>query len=241
MTKQPYIPLYTGDYLKDTRRLPLEVRGAWVDIMIFMWESKEKGTITGTMEEFALMLGCSFKKANQIIAMLQEKEICDYEITKNGHIKLISRRIVRDVELSKARSKAGKAGAAAKFAGTFAEAKPQANSDIDIDNGISIQKEKEKNVSREPLYDEDNFYQTAEQAFNEIKDDDVMVENLLRIARREGYVTYNALTVVSAVRSFVTTEGAKPDFTSRPRDELKRHLVNWIRSKAKTLNQYAGT
>lgn len=241
MAKQPYIPLYTGDYLKDTRVLPLEVRGAWVDIMIFMWESKEKGTITGTMEEFALMLGCSFKKANSIIALLQEKGICDYEITKNGHIKLISRRMVRDVELSNTRSKAGKAGVAAKFAGTFAEAKPQANSDIDIDNDINKQIEPEKIVPRGALYDADDFYQTPAQAFEEIKSDEAMVENLLRIARREGYVTYNELTVVSAVRSFVTVEGAKPDFKNRPRDELKKHLINWIRSKAKTLNQYAGT
>lgn len=239
MAKQPYIPLYTGDYLRDTRVLPLEVRGAWVDLMIFMWESKEKGTITARMDEFALMLGCSFKKANQIIALLQDKGICDYEVVKNGQVKLISRRMVRDIELSKTRSEAGKAGVAAKFAKTFAEAKPQANSDIDIDNGINKEKEPEKIVPREPLYNEDDFYQTAEQAFNDIKENEVMVKDLLRIGRREGYVTYNELTIIGAVRSFLTVEGAKPDFANRPRDDLKKHLVNWVRKNAKNLNQYA--
>lgn len=234
MAKQPYIPLYTGDYLKDTRRLPLEVRGAWVDIMIFMWESKEKGTITGTMEEFALMLGCSFKKANQIIAFLQEKGICDYEIVKNGHIKLISRRIVRDVELSNARSKAGKAGVAAKFAKTFAEANTQANSDIDNDIDNTIQKESEKNVSRGQF--EVDSYPNGKEAFAEIQSDELMVEQLVRVVRNEGYFACDEVTVMKAVRRFITAEEAKPDFTKRPRDDIKKHLVNWLRTKAKTLH-----
>jgi hypothetical protein len=110
MAKQPYIPLYTGDYLKDTRILPLDARGAWVDIMIFMWESKEKGTITGTMDEFALMLGCSLKKANAIIGLLHEKNICDYALLPTGHIKLSSRRMIRDAVISALRKKAGDLG-----------------------------------------------------------------------------------------------------------------------------------
>lgn len=236
MAKQPYIPLYTGDYLKDTRVLPLEVRGAWVDIMIFMWESKERGTITGTMDEFALMLGCSFKKANQIIALLQEKGICDYEITKNRHVKLISRRMVRDVKLSKTRSEAGKAGAAAKFANSFAKANTQANSDIDIDNGISKEKEIEKNVPRDRF--EIDSYPNGQKAFEEIQSDDQMVERLLRMVRNEGYQACNEVTVMKAVKRFITAEEAKPDFTRRPRDEIKKHLVNWMRTKAKTLNDY---
>lgn len=234
MAKQPYIPLYTGDYLKDTRRLPLEVRGAWVDIMIYMWESKEKGTITGTMEEFALMLGCSFKKANQIIAVLHEKEICDYEIVKNGHIKLISRRIVRDEKLSKERSKAGKAGAAAKFASDFAKANTQANSDIDIDIDNTIQKESKENVSRGRF--EVDSYPSGKEAFAEIQADELMVEKLLRVVRNEGYVACDELRVMKAVRRFLSAEEAKPDFTKRPRDDIKKHLVNWIRTKAKTLD-----
>lgn len=155
MAKQPYIPLYTGDYLKDTRRLPLEVRGAWVDIMIFMWESKEKGTITGTMEEFSLMLGCSFKKANSIIATLQEKGICDYKILANGHIKLICRRIVRDVELSEKRKAAGTKGGNPNLLNQN-PTKPKTNgypfSDNDIDND-NPSKEKESTTSSLPVVD----------------------------------------------------------------------------------------
>lgn len=247
MPKQPYIPLYTGDYLKDTRMLPLSVRGAWVDLMIFMWESKERGVLVYTMPEYAMMMSCSLDDANFAISLLHEKGICDFEIVASGMVKLISRRMVRDALLSKARSEAGSVGGKSRTSSkspsksvSKTPSKTQANSDIEYDNDNKVL-EPHKIVSRGALYNEDDFYQTPEQAFNEIKENEVMVTDLLRIARREGYVTYNELTVVSAVRSFITTEGAKPDFRNRPRDDLKKHLVNWIRSKAKTLNQYAGT
>jgi hypothetical protein len=70
--KQPYIPLYTGDYLKDTRRLPLAARGAWVDLMIFMWDSKERGVLVGTMPEYAMMMSCTLDEANFAIGLLRE-------------------------------------------------------------------------------------------------------------------------------------------------------------------------
>lgn len=226
--------------MKDTRMLPLSVRGAWVDLMIFMWESKERGVLVYTLPEYAMMMSCSLDDANFAISLLEQKGVCDYEILPSGMIKLTSRRMVRDVKVSKARSEAGKAGIAARFAKDFAQAKTQANSDIDIEYDIDnkLKEGEEKFVPRGPLYDPDDFYQTPQQAFDEIKDDELMVENLVRIARREGYITYNELIVMSAVRSFITVESAKPDFTNRPRDEIKKHLVNWMRKNAKTLNKY---
>ena len=239
MAKQPYIPLYTGDYLKDTRILPLEVRGAWVDIMIFMWESKEKGTITGTMDEFALMLGCSFKKANQIIALLQEKGICDYLILPNDHLKLICRRIVRDVSLTEKRKAAGAKGGNPNLVNQ----NPTKNknngypfSDNDIDNDILNQKEPEQNVSRGRF--EIDSYPSGEKAFEEIKSDEQMVERLMRVVKHEGYAACDQVTVMKAVRRFISAEEAKPGWSNRPRDDIKKHLVNWIRTKAKTLNNY---
>lgn len=162
MPKQPYIPLYTGDYLKDTRILPLEVRGAWVDIMIFMWESKEKGTISGTMEEFALMLGCTFKKANSIISLLHEKNICDFEVLKNGHIKLSSRRMLRDVEISKTRKEAGSKGGNPNLVNQNST-KPKnfgyPFSDIDNDNGSLDLKNKKESQQKieDALFSDEQF------------------------------------------------------------------------------------
>lgn len=78
-------------------------------------------------------------------------------------------------------------------------------------------------------------YPNGKAAFEEIQNDDQMVERLLRVVRNEGYAACTEVTVMKAVKRFIAAEEAKPDFTNRPRDDLKKHLVNWIRTKAKTL------
>jgi uncharacterized protein YdaU (DUF1376 family) len=139
MSKQPYIPLYTGDYLQDTRTLPLAVRGAWVDLMIFMWRSRDRGVLIGTLQEFAQMMSCTFDEANFAIGLLQQKNICDFEVLQNGMTKLICRRMQREAKTAAARSEAGKAGAKARFVKANDEAKPQAKpkQNTDIDNDIA--------------------------------------------------------------------------------------------------------
>lgn len=156
MGKQPYIPLYTGDYMQDTRALPLNVRGAWVELMIHMWRAKERGVVIGTMPEYAMMMGCLLDEANFAIGLLQQKEICDYEVLPNGLLKLICRRMVRETKTSKARSDAGKTGAEVKKAKAIAkaneEAKTQQNTDSDIDNEIAIGIELKLKESLDEIY-----------------------------------------------------------------------------------------
>lgn len=145
MSKQPYIPLYTGDYMQDTRALPLNVRGAWVELMIHMWRSEDRGIIVGTIPEFAMMMGCSFEEANSAIGLLQQKKICDYKILANGMLELKCRRMYREAETTRAKSKAGKASAEAKrvkaSVQTHAETKQPTESqhiyDNDIDNDVA--------------------------------------------------------------------------------------------------------
>lgn len=108
MAKQPYIPFYIGDYIKDTRRLPLSVRGAWVDLLLFMWDEPKKGEITGTMDEFAGMLSCSKTECEFVVNLLIEKMVCNHEKLPGGKIKIISRRMKKDAEISLKRSLSGK-------------------------------------------------------------------------------------------------------------------------------------
>lgn len=110
MAKQPYIPFYLGDYIKDTRILPLNVRGAWVDLILYMWDSKEKGELKGTIEDFSRMMGCSVQEAESCINLLNQKNIFDYEDLGNGVFKIISRKQKKMDELSKIRKKVGKKG-----------------------------------------------------------------------------------------------------------------------------------
>jgi hypothetical protein len=117
MAKQPYIPFYIGDYIKDTRRLPLAVRGAWVDLLLFMWDEPVKGEITGTIEEFSGMLSCSMPDCKFALDLLIEKKVCNYEKLPSEKIKIISRRMKKDAEISLKRSESGKLGAFAKTNG----------------------------------------------------------------------------------------------------------------------------
>jgi hypothetical protein len=54
--KLPYIPLYTGDYIKDTRDLSLEAKGAWSDMILLMWSTKSKGVLIGSIDDFTKAL-----------------------------------------------------------------------------------------------------------------------------------------------------------------------------------------
>jgi hypothetical protein len=143
MSKQPYIPLYTGDYMQDTRALPLNVRGAWIELMIHMWRSEERGVITGTIPEFAMMMGCLLDEANFAIGLLEQKKICDFEILPNGFLKLTCRRMVRETKTAKERSKAGTKGVKVKLAKAIAEANEQAKTKQNTDNDNAIDNENE--------------------------------------------------------------------------------------------------
>lgn len=101
--------------------------------------------------------------------------------------------------------------------------------------------ETETEIAPEPVLKPpslEDCYSTGQQAFEEVQRDELMVERLLRIVRRSGFNSCDGITLMKAVRHFITIEEAKPDFTRRPRDEIKKHLVNWLTAKAKTLNQY---
>ena len=153
MGRQPYIPFYIGDYLKDTRVLPLSVRGLWVDLICFMWDAPHRGELVGTLDEVARMVGCDAKEAEFALNLLKQKKTADIDLLPSGEFRIVSRKMKRDHEISKERSKAGKKGIQQKFANTFAKAKRKAKAkqntdidiDIDIDNEIKIDKESKIN------------------------------------------------------------------------------------------------
>jgi len=126
MGKQPYIPFYVGDYLKDTRILPLAVRGAWVDLILFMWDAPVRGEIIGSIEDFARLMSCDRSEAQFALDLLKQKRTADFDLLPTGELKITSRKMKRDAEISKKRSEAGKNGVEAKKEKEFAEAKAKA-------------------------------------------------------------------------------------------------------------------
>lgn len=105
MSKQPYIPFYIGDYIRDTRMLPLNVRGAWVDIILQSWDND--GEVIGTMEDIARLISCSTEEAILVIQKLKQKLIFDWEDLPHGEIKIICRRVKKMKQISETRKLAG--------------------------------------------------------------------------------------------------------------------------------------
>lgn len=85
-------------------------------------------------------------------------------------------------------------------------------------------------------FDTTDYYNSPTEAFEDMKSDEKLIEDLTRLVHRAGYQSCTKVTVALAVKNFLTIESAKPDFDNRPKKEIKRHLVNWINKNAKTLH-----
>jgi hypothetical protein len=110
MAKQPYIQFYLGDYIKDTRVLPLNVKGGWVDLILAMWDNEPKGELTGTIEDFARIMNCSVEEANLVIQTLKQKNIFGYRDAQDGQMQIISRKQKKMLKISESRKNTGKLG-----------------------------------------------------------------------------------------------------------------------------------
>ncbi len=154
MGKQPYIPFYIGDYLKDTRVLPLSVRGAWVDLILFMWDNPIRGELSGTLDEYARIMSCTVGEAEFALNLLKQKNTADIKLLPGGVWLIVSRRMKSDAELSKKRSIAGKIGVDAKFASANGAAKPQANSEYEYEVDNESSKQSKAEIKKEIFSDE---------------------------------------------------------------------------------------
>lgn len=108
-----YEKFHPTDWLADTRILPIEARGGWIDLLCLMWRSTERGVLcqpNGTpysMEEIAKVLAEPITTAERVIATLIDKGVAS--VDDKG--RLYSRRILRERGVSSARASAGKKGA----------------------------------------------------------------------------------------------------------------------------------
>lgn len=144
------MPLFIADYLADTRNLPANVKGIWMDLICYLWNSPDRGELDGTLDEISRMVGCDKEEAKFALILLKEKRTADIEILPDGRWKIISRRMVRQVDISQKRAKAGKKSAknkrnfAGEFVGTKQPTKPQQTIDIDLDLTLNNKKEPAK-------------------------------------------------------------------------------------------------
>lgn len=117
------MPFDTGDWLRcpELKVLSAEVRGMWMDMLCYMWESVERGVMVKpngeiyTREEIVRVIGRCSDGTDGWIDALIKGGVC--AVRKDGAI--YSRRMVRDVEISQKRREAGLKGGAKTKATVF--------------------------------------------------------------------------------------------------------------------------
>lgn len=92
MGKQPAFQWYPNDYLRDTRMLTLSARGAWADMLNFMWYAPERGKLEGSREQLARQLSCAVDELQSILDELSVTKVAN--VTNcNGIVTVINRRM----------------------------------------------------------------------------------------------------------------------------------------------------
>lgn len=127
--KQPYIPLYIGDWKKDPGiiQCSLSTRGAWIEI-IFCMHELGVGELTGTTDYFARLCRCTFKEINEVLSELSETGTADISCTADGSHKVGCRRLMRRQIISQKYRESGSKG------GSQTQANRQRIPEYDNDN-----------------------------------------------------------------------------------------------------------
>lgn len=110
MSKNPAFQFYPSDWTRDLDDQDLEIEGAWIRICCRLWWSDEKGKATKSLREWSNILRTHPNKTGVILKTLLEKGIATGEYLDNQNITIISRRMVRDYEISSIRREVGKLG-----------------------------------------------------------------------------------------------------------------------------------
>ena len=87
---------YPGDWLIDTRRLSLEAKGAWIELIIALWNSETRGVLNTKLSELSLLLGSKTNRIKRILGELRSQKICEIEELEGGGIIIRSRRILQE-------------------------------------------------------------------------------------------------------------------------------------------------
>ena len=110
MGKNPAFLFYPSDWTRDLDDQPLEIEGAWIRICCRLWWGATRGESKKSLTEWSYILRTHPNKTRVILKTLLEKGIATGEFLDNQNITIISRRMVRDCEISKIRREVGKLG-----------------------------------------------------------------------------------------------------------------------------------
>lgn len=149
MAKQPYIPLYIGDWEQDTNCITAMAEFALLKLTFKLFKAINKGVFETNLRSLTLLFKSNQQETKEILSELIENHILEIEIKNDTEILIKSRRMIREAIISDVRSEVGKTGVDAKrkqnvskknkhknLASTDTQAKPKQIHDIDNDSVI---------------------------------------------------------------------------------------------------------
>ncbi len=105
MGKAPAFQFYVGDWRRDTQvqMASMEVRGVWIEMLCCMWDSPERGKLTGTILSLSRMIGCEINILQNAILQIKNLEIgnvtCNGDVTNcNTKVTIINRRMYKEAQ-----------------------------------------------------------------------------------------------------------------------------------------------
>ncbi len=143
MAKQPYIPLYIGDWEQDTNCLTPLAEFALLKLIFKLFKAEKRGVFIANFRTLSVLFKSNLDDTKQIFQELIDNNILNITPLENDRFEIISRRMIRESTISEIRSAVGKSGGrgnikdGVKQTKSKSKAKPKQNTDIDNEYDIN--------------------------------------------------------------------------------------------------------
>jgi uncharacterized protein YdaU (DUF1376 family) len=101
MARLPWFPFYPADWFRDTKCLSFEAKGAWIDILGILWDSKTRGSKTLNLDTWASELGKPRPMIEAVFNELNSNHIAQFATSVTGNVTVRSRRQMREEKARK--------------------------------------------------------------------------------------------------------------------------------------------
>jgi hypothetical protein len=96
--KAPAFQFYVKDWLADTelRLTSAATRGIWIDLLCFMWMSKDKGELCISHAGIMKITGATAAEVDEFMVATKNHPFCDISVTESGLSLICNRRMKRE-------------------------------------------------------------------------------------------------------------------------------------------------
>lgn len=136
MANNPYIPLYIGDWERDTNLLTPLAEFALLKLTFKLFSSEKKGVFYANFRTLSVLFKSDLATTKDIFQELIDNKILDILEVSDGKFEIKSRRMIRESNISEIRAEAGKKGGEAKSKQKSGKNKAKHKQNTDIDNDI---------------------------------------------------------------------------------------------------------